>query len=150
MDALRLLKRTPDVALILIANELYGLSLTPQNSRVVSVAAGEGKRGTATIEAHYDGTDEINDPSRADPYEGQLKVPFDRLELSDIFGNSIDVPLTSPTNTEAILDILSRNTKIVFDDNDFALERLTGSEVVITAKPESRRWVGSLTLRLSE
>lgn len=150
MDTLKLLKRSPDVALLLIANELYGLSLTPDNSRVIAIEPGAGNQTVAVIEAHYDGDDQANDPSVADPYTGQLRVPFDRLALSDIFGDPIDIPLRTPTNTNSVLDVLSIKSKIVFDDNDFALQRLEGTTVVLAAKAESRRWVGSLTLRLSE
>jgi len=148
METLRLLKRSPETALLLLANKKHGISLSPDNSRVVSIEPAAGKRAIAVIQAYTNTKDEFRDPGLNEPYSGSFRFPFDRLDLADIFGDTVDTPLTSPSNTEAVLDILTKESKIVFDNHDFEFVRLEGTEAQLVASAHSRRWVGSITIRL--
>lgn len=150
MNILRLLKRTPDVAVLLLANHANGTALSPSNARVVGIEAVGELETVAIIEARNDGSDLVNDPSIAQPYSGSQRFTYNRLRLSDFFGSTLRLPLRAPTNSQNIVEMLSINSGIVFDEHDIQDARFDGDVFTLHAGPNSRRWVGSLTIRLSD
>ncbi len=150
LNTLSLLKLTPTEALMVIGNESLGLSMSPSNCVVENILGMGGRLTEVTVKAHYDGSRPINTDAIANPYEGSATFIMNRLDLSTIFGNGFAVKSSQYTTTGNILMAITDKTGIVFDEHDFENLTVDSTSVVLVAKPESRRWVGEVTITLNE
>lgn len=150
MDIYSLLRMSPDKALLVMANETHGLSLTPSNSRIIDITPESGNVAVASIEAYYDGSEGLEIPVESDLYTGVLRHRFNRLDLTELFGSPLRIALKPPTNTAAILEVINKSSGIVFDSNDFDVLIVEEDTFEMVPRATSRRWVGTLTIELSE
>lgn len=148
-ETLRLLTYTPLQALLVIANESLGTSFNPDNVKVEAVEALEGPLTRITLTAHYSGAKPINPSWVANPYEGQTTLLLNRLDLTDVFGDTFRLPIGTPTTVNDVIALIQSRTGIQFDEHDFAQASIYTPEHALVASPHSRRWVGTLHLVLT-
>lgn len=149
LNTLKLLTYTPTEALLMIGNESLGLSMSPSNTVVENVLGVSGKLTEITVRGHYDGSKPINVDSIANPYEGSTTFLINRLDLTEIFGALFPVDVSYPVTVKDVLGAISANTKIQFDEHDFADDRIDTQNFVLTPLPTSRRWIGVLNIVLT-
>lgn len=150
LNTLNLLRLTPTEALMVIGNESLGLSMSPSNCVVENILGMGGRLTEVTVKAQYDGSRPINSDAVANPYEGSVTFIMNRLDLGDVFGNVFVVKSNRYTTIGNLLMAITNKTGIVFDEHDFENTTVDSTSVVLTAKPESRRWVGEVTITLNE
>lgn len=144
LEVKRLLKFTPDEAIIMMANSNLNTQLRSEIVRVGEVIPLDGLRARVTvtsIDAQYD--------MIQNPYVGRHTLEYSRYDLAEVFGQLfIDVKL--PTTVYNILDYITDRTGIVFDDNDFNNGVIEDTEFTLYAKSNSKRWVGGVKIILTD
>lgn len=137
-EVIRLLKFTPDEALLMLANMEMNTHLRPEIARVGEVIPLEGSRTKVRIHSLDVKPDMIQNP-----YSGITELEYNRYDLSSIF----DVILFDtgvPTTVNSVIERITQSTGIQFDDHDFVNERISVDEYWLTAAPGSKRWVGAV------
>jgi hypothetical protein len=148
LTTLELLTYSPTEALLVIANETLDLSVNPNNVTLSDIRSLGGTETEVTITAHYNGARPINPEFVANPYEGHATLRFNRLDLGTVMGDNFTVALTVPTTVNDVLDAIREKTGVRFDEDDFAQDRIDTSEFLLSALPQSKRWVGGVHLVL--
>lgn len=144
-----LLMYTPTEAVLVIANETLGLSMSPDNVDIVSVQNLGGTLTEITVSAEAIANRPKVAVSSVNPYTGQLSFKIHRLDLSVIFGDPYVVDVAAPTTVDGVLTKITALSGIIFDEHDFLQDRIDGSTYRLNAAPGSRRWVGGIDLVLN-
>lgn len=142
-DTPRLLKLDPLSALLVLVNESKGLRLNPQQIAVSRIETLEGTLTRATLKA-FTPTTGLTQKL----YEGELRFRYQRLVLADVLGDTLTVELPLPATVADILSYLTQITGIVFDQEDFADDRVLGNPYRLKAQPGSLRWTGEILVYL--
>lgn len=143
-DTLRLLKFSPSVALLIMANNHHNLHLREEYARVgVPVAITED-----ITEVVIESFDSKNDfiPT---PYTGSFTYRYRRLSVAEVFGE-LRLNLTPPLTVKGILDNISRLTGVVLEEDDFENALIETDTFELVAQPTSLRWVGQTTVVLNK
>ena len=149
-DVRRYMGMDPWLALVTLISDRTYLNLEPNNCELLELESLGGLATRVVI-----GTNHGNSSAQLlPPLPKQLEYTFDRLNPDSFFRTAdealVVVGLTLPTNTQAILDRLSVQKEVVFDPDDFESVEVTSfGSVTLTSKPQSLRWVGTLTLTLA-
>lgn len=149
-DVRRYMGMDPWLALVTLISDRTYLNLEPNNCELLELESLGGLATRVVI-----GTNRGNSSAQLlPPLPKQLEYTFDRLNPDSFFRTAdealVVVGLTLPTNTQAILDRLSVQKEVVFDPDDFESVEVTSfGSVTLTSKPQSLRWVGTLTLTLA-
>lgn len=137
-EVIRLLKFTPEEAILMVANKEMNTHLRPEIAQVGEVISLGGLRTKVRIHSL-----DVKPEMIQNPYSGITELEYNRYDLSSIF----DVILSDievPTTVQSVLDRITESTGILFDEHDFVNERIVDEEYWLTAAPDSRRWVGSV------
>lgn len=145
-QTLRLLKYDPAVALLIMANNHFNITLRPEFSVVSDPVPVDGSetRTDVTISTR-DTVDEVIYSS----YSGQMTYRYDRLHVADVFaGMTLDI--TPPITILGVLTNMAAASGLAFTEDDFENALIEGSSFELIAKPNSLRWVGQTTVMLNE
>lgn len=140
----QLLKLPPLSALLILINESLKLRLNPNQIKATKVVKAGETKTVVTLEA-------FKPVSTFSPqlYTGRQDFTYDRLRLQDVFGTQFRVALPLRATVEDVLRLLTANTGIAFDDNDFEKAIVNVTPYRLKPKAGSLRWVGELQLVLS-
>lgn len=144
LELRRLLKFTPDEAIIMMANSELNTYLRPEIVRVGEPTSLGGKLTQITIESIDKDYEMIQNP-----YVGLRTLEYSRYDLTEVFDQLI-IDTKLPTTIGNILEYITYRTGILFDTNDFDNGVITESEFTLVAKAESKRWVGSVNVVVSD
>lgn len=143
-ETLRLLKYDPAVALLIMVNNHLNLHLRPEFAKVTDPTAIEG----TLTEVKVTTFDSINDfISRR--YTGELTYRYDRIHVASLFSDMV-LTVTPPTTVLGVMTNLAQASGLVITNDDFENQRVESNSFLLTAKPNSLRWVGSVTVMLNE
>lgn len=142
-ETLRLLKHSPSVALLIMANNYHNLQLRSEYARVINPVAVDETTTTVTIETFDSKNDYI-----PNLYSGNLTFTYKRLRLEDIFGD-MKLNLTPPLTVAGVVQNLSSCSGVEFTEDDYVNALVEGETFVLQSKPESLRWVGAVTIVLN-
>lgn len=140
----RLLKFSPEEALLIMINNHYNLNLRPEFVKIHPPQSLGGKLTEVLIEI-IPSTNEVIES----PYTGSFIYRYERLDLSEIQG-SFCIDLQTPTTVAEVLSNISTSTGVIIDPSDFdnvAID-VESSNYILQASPSSLRWVGELSLTL--
>lgn len=88
------------------------------------------------------------------PYQGQTPLEYNRIDIQEYCNGLLDdFRPELPISTYDLLDQISQLTGIEFEIQDIVNETITRSmsvQYTIRAKQESLRWVGQITVQLSD
>ena len=143
-DTQRLLRYDPETAVLIMVNEAYGLHLR----REIAYVSDREPLADGKIRVTVTGRPSI-DEGIPSSYEGSVSIVVQRLSLNEIFGE-FTVQAAPPATVRSVVELLSRSTKIKFDDMDFTNEIITTHEFMLKADPESLRWYGQTKITLDE
>lgn len=144
LELSRLLKFSPDDAVLMMANQVLGTYLRPEIARVGAVLALEGRRTLVPIEV-LDVTPEMIQ----NPYDGTFQLEYNRYDLTEVFGRIL-IEASLPTTVDNLIRTLSQKTGIVFDKDDFSNEVVDTASYTLIANPGSKRWVGDVEIQIDE
>jgi len=145
-ETLRLLKYDPAVALLIMANNHFNITLRPEFTTVGDpvVVAGSETLTDVVIKTR-DTIDEVIYSS----YTGQMTYRYNRISVSEIFaGMSLDI--TPPITILGVLTNMAAASGLAFTEDDFENGLVESNSFVLKAKPNSLRWVGQTTVMLNE
>jgi len=143
LELKRLLKFTPEEAILMMANKTLNTYLRPEIAVIDHIEAIDGKRTKAYITVLDVKPDMIQNP-----YAGGIVLEYNRYDIGEILGQIlIDIP--PPTTIRNVIDIVSKQTGIIFTDDDFVNGRIDESTFILEAAETSKRWVGTLSVILN-
>lgn len=145
-ETLRLLKYDPAVALLIMANNHFNITLRPEFTSVgdpVSVD-GSDQLTEVTIRTH-DTRDEVIYRG----YTGELTYRYNRINVADVFADTV-LDLTPPITILGVLTNIANASGCVFTEDDFENALVTTNTFELKAKSNSLRWVGQTTVMLNE
>lgn len=94
--------------------------------------------------------DRANAPVNYWRWSGSIDFEFNRYSLNEVFGSiTPDIRVTFPTDIQGVMEAITKKLGIAFDSNDLEpvwLDYDEGPSYVMVAKPESKRWIGSVPL----
>lgn len=141
-DTLRLLRHDPAVAVMIMANNQHNLWLRPEFTSV-----GPPTRLGEVLTKVLISTHPTTDPGIRRNHFGQMEYTYKRLKLDEVM-NGIKLDFAPPATVASILATISKQTGLVFNENDFDNALIEASHYVLEAKSESLRWVGSVVIEL--
>jgi hypothetical protein len=140
----KLLKYTPEEALLLIANDSLGTSLSPDNAIIEKIVGISGTLTECTVAGKV-----LLAGNCANSYEKQSVFMFNRLDLETVFGNPFEILGALPTTVNNVLKQITKTSGIVFDENDFEDGVLNTTPITLLPSSSSRRWIGQLDIVLT-
>lgn len=144
IDIKRLLRFTPDEAILMLANERMKTYLRPEISKVSQLKAISGSRTQVLIESKDVHLDMVQNP-----YIGASVLEYNRYDLTVTFG-TITSDLQVPTTVESLLATIHKATGIVFTKDDFENDSIETKEFWLIASPNSKRWVGAVKVTFDD
>lgn len=137
----KLLTFTPEQALTIAINNALQLSLHPHYVTYTVKDSVDAKRATVEVAAKQ------TEPNVSDVrVKNKGTVVLRRIDLTEFFGMNYRIDYDQAIHTRDVARIITDRTGILFDDRDFVDAVLTPGTNVLTANPQSLRWVGSLTI----
>lgn len=143
-DTLRLLKFSPSVALLIMANNHHNLHLRTEYAKVGPPVAITEDITEVVIESFDSKNDFI--PT---PYSGSFTFRYRRLNVAEVMGE-LRLNLTPPLTVGGILASIAQQTGCVIDEDDFENALIETDTFDLVAKPTSLRWVGQTTVVLNK
>lgn len=144
IDIKRLLRFTPDEAILMLANEKMNTYLRPEISKVSQLKVISGSRTQVLIESR-----DIHPAMIQNPYIGASVLEYSRYDLTAVFGAVVS-DLQVPTSVESLLEAIHKATGIVFTKEDFNNEAIETKEFWLNASPSSKRWIGSVKVTFDD
>lgn len=139
----QLLRYKPLAALLIVINQSEQLRLNPDQIRVVHIEGIDGTETLVRLEAKQGSNAALDDI-----YLNNGLFKYNRLDIADVFDEGHVVNIKLPTTTHDLLDVLERDTGILFDKSDLFLEPIWNEEYLLKPRDTSLRWVGEVTLNL--
>lgn len=139
----QLLKYKPLDALLIVINQSENLRLNPKQIRVTQIEGIEGTKTLVRLESFS-----ADNAAMDDFYRESGLFTYDRINIADVFNDGHFVNLKLPTTTHDLLDVLERDTGIIFDKGDLPLESIWSENYILKPRDNSLRWVGSVRLTI--
>lgn len=136
-----LLKMSPLQAAVHVIGEKLNTPISP--SRVDIVPVEDRPDGTLSIVVRTSDDAQSYFHNR---YVGEGSVILKRLSLNTLGTPTVNVTL--PTTTANIIEALSQQFGIVFDEADYVLEPVRANTHIVKAKTLSLRWMGQVTVTI--
>ncbi len=146
-DMIALLGLSPEEGLKAILQATLKPGLKADYFKFGTPVAVDGKLTTIPISI-----DRANAPVNYWRWAGSVDFEFNRYDLAEVLGSMTpEIRVEFPTDIQGIMTAISKKLGIAFDVDDLEEDWLSydeGPDYVMIAKPESKRWVGSVPLPL--
>lgn len=136
-----LLTFKPVEALLIAINNSLGTSLHPHYVKVGEVLSADGLKATVEVIARDDQPN-IDD----NRFSGSGTVTFNRINIGAFFGETYSIGYDTAITSFDVARMITADTGILFDERDFVETVITSDSNVLTASPNSLRWVGELAI----